>query len=98
MILEKNKTLRSVHFGVVVVELINCKCGGIVRNKYGKSKALICEIWDLSGYSEKSNIQEAYLPKTSISGQIVPSRNTNTPPPPSGRRIPTETSVFEFSY
>ena len=27
-----NKTLRSVHFGVVVVELINCKCGGIVRN------------------------------------------------------------------
>ena len=28
-----NKTLRSVHFGVVVVELINCKCGGIVRNE-----------------------------------------------------------------
>ena len=27
------------------------------------------EIWDLSGYSEKSNIQEAYLLKTSISGQ-----------------------------
>ena len=27
------KTLRSVHFGVVVVELINCKCGGIVRNQ-----------------------------------------------------------------
>ena len=26
---------------------------------------------DLSGYSEKGNIQEAYLPKTSISGQIV---------------------------
>ena len=26
-----NKTLRSVHFGVV--ELINCKCGGIVRNE-----------------------------------------------------------------
>ena len=26
---------------------------------------------DLSGYSEKSNIQEAYMPKTSISGQIV---------------------------
>ena len=26
-----NKTLRSVHFGVVVEELINCKCGGIVR-------------------------------------------------------------------
>ena len=23
----------SVHFGVVVVELINCKCGGIVRNQ-----------------------------------------------------------------
>ena len=28
-----NKTLRSVHFGVVVVGLINCKCGGIVRNE-----------------------------------------------------------------
>ena len=28
-----NKTLRSVYFGVVVVELINCKCGGIVRNE-----------------------------------------------------------------
>ena len=28
-----NKTLRSVHFGVAVVELINCKCGGIVRNE-----------------------------------------------------------------
>ena len=28
-----NKTLRSVHFGVVVMELINCKCGGIVRNQ-----------------------------------------------------------------
>ena len=27
-----DKTLWSVHFGVVVVELINCKCGGIVRN------------------------------------------------------------------
>ena len=27
--------------------------------------------YDLSRYSEKSNIQEAYLPKTSISGQIV---------------------------
>ena len=26
-----NKTLRSVHF--VVVELIKCKCGGIVRNQ-----------------------------------------------------------------
>ena len=39
-----NKTLRSVHFGVVVVELINCKCGGIVRNQNGKSKVLICEI------------------------------------------------------
>ena len=33
MILKKNKTLRSVHFGVVVVEVINCKCGGIVRNQ-----------------------------------------------------------------
>ena len=39
--------------------------------KYGKSKVLIGELWDLSGYSEKSHIQEAYLPKTSISGQIV---------------------------
>ena len=29
------------------------------------------KLWDLSGYSEKSNIQETYLPKTSISGQIV---------------------------
>ena len=29
-----NKTLRSVHFGVVVVELINCKCAGIVRNEF----------------------------------------------------------------
>ena len=29
------------------------------------------KLCDLSGYSEKSNIQEAYLPKTSISGQIV---------------------------
>ena len=31
--LYRNKTLRSVHFGVVVVELIKCKCGGIVRNE-----------------------------------------------------------------
>ena len=29
----KDKTLWSVHFGVVVVELINCKCGGIVSYK-----------------------------------------------------------------
>ena len=29
------------------------------------------KLWDLSGYSEKSNIQQAYLPKTSISGQIA---------------------------
>ena len=29
------------------------------------------KLWYLSGYSEKSNIQEAYFPKTSISGQIV---------------------------
>ena len=29
------------------------------------------KLLDLSGYSEKSHIQEAYLPKTSISGQIV---------------------------
>ena len=27
-----NKTLRSVHFGVVVVEPITCKRGRIVRN------------------------------------------------------------------
>ena len=29
----QNKTLLSVHFGVVVVELIKYKCGGIVRNE-----------------------------------------------------------------
>ena len=29
------------------------------------------KLWNLSGYSEKSNIQEDYLLKTSISGQIV---------------------------
>ena len=29
------------------------------------------KLWDLPGYSEKSNIQEAYLPKTCISGQIA---------------------------
>ena len=29
------------------------------------------KFWDLSGYSEKSHIQETYLPKTSLSGQIV---------------------------
>ena len=29
------------------------------------------KLWDFSGCSEKSNIQEAHLPKTSISGQIV---------------------------
>ena len=28
-----DKALRSVHFGVVIEELINCKCGGIVRNE-----------------------------------------------------------------
>ena len=28
-----DKTLRSVHFGVVVVEQIHGKCGGIVRNE-----------------------------------------------------------------
>ena len=38
--------------------------------KYGKNKVLICD-WDLSGYSEKGHIQEAYLPKTSISGHIA---------------------------
>ena len=34
MALNSNSTRRygaSVHFGVVVVELINCKCGGIVK-------------------------------------------------------------------
>ena len=39
--------------------------------KYGESKVLICEIMGLSGYSEKSCVQEVYLPKTSISGHIV---------------------------
>ena len=29
------------------------------------------KLWDWSGYSEKRNIQEAYLPKTGILGQIV---------------------------
>ena len=29
------------------------------------------KLWDLSGYSDKNNFQEAYLPKMSISGQIV---------------------------
>ena len=29
------------------------------------------KLLDLSGYSEKRNIQEAYLPKTSISGKIA---------------------------
>ena len=28
-----NKTLRSVHLGAVIAELIYCKCGGIVRNE-----------------------------------------------------------------
>ena len=28
-----NKTLWSVHFGVVVVEQNNCKCEGIARNE-----------------------------------------------------------------
>ena len=28
------------------------------------------KLWDLSGYSEKSNIQEPYLPKTSISTYV----------------------------
>ena len=32
------------------------------------------KLWDLLGYSQKSNIQEAYLRKTSISGQIVPEK------------------------
>ena len=30
---KENKTLRSVHFGVVVAKLLNCKCGRIVRNQ-----------------------------------------------------------------
>ena len=29
------------------------------------------KLCDLSGYSEKGNVQEAFLLKTSISGQIV---------------------------
>ena len=29
----KNKTLWRVHFGVAVVELINCKRGGVLRNE-----------------------------------------------------------------
>ena len=29
------------------------------------------KLLELSGYSEKSNIQGAYLPKTSILGQII---------------------------
>ena len=29
------------------------------------------KLWDLLGYSEKSNIQEAYLLKTNILGPIV---------------------------
>ena len=29
------------------------------------------KLWDLSGYSEICNVQQAYLPKMSISGQIV---------------------------
>ena len=29
------------------------------------------KLWEMSGYSEKSHIQEAYLPKPSMSGQIV---------------------------
>ena len=31
--IKNNKTLRSVHFGVLDVELIKCKCGGIVKNE-----------------------------------------------------------------
>ena len=55
----RNKTLRSVHFGVVAVELINCKCGRIVRMKMARVRCSFVKIWDLWGYSEKSNIQEA---------------------------------------
>ena len=33
----------------------------------------------MSGYSEKSNIQEAYLPKPNISGQIISSYALMTP-------------------
>ena len=43
---------------------INCKCRGIVRFQFIK-------LWDLSRYSEKGNIQEAYLLKTRILGQFV---------------------------
>ena len=39
-----------------------------------ESEVLIMKLWDLSGYSLKGNIQEAYLPKTSISGQIASER------------------------
>ena len=52
---------------------INCKCGGLVRCQFVK-------LWDLSRYSEKSNIQEAYLPKTSISGQFVSEMLAHTNP------------------
>ena len=31
--IDYNKTLRRAHFGVVVVELINCKCAGVVRKE-----------------------------------------------------------------
>ena len=31
----------------------------------------VLKLWDLSGYSKKNNVQEAYLPKMSISWQIV---------------------------
>ena len=43
---------------------INCKCRGKVRFQFIK-------LWDLSRYSEKGNIQEAYLLKTRILGQFV---------------------------
>ena len=29
------------------------------------------KLCDMSGYSEKGNVEEVYLPKTNISGQII---------------------------
>ena len=39
--------------------------------KYGKSKVLICEIMGFFRIFWKEQHPRAYLPKTSISGQIV---------------------------
>ena len=43
-----DKTLWRVHFGAVVVELVNCKCGGIVRNDMVRVKCQFVKLWDLS--------------------------------------------------